>query len=70
MHLSCSQKQSLVLQALAFIYDDELVKSLFEEVPNRASLMERNSGYCSVKTDEDNPRRRGDGTEMAIIELL
>ena len=53
-------------QALAFVYDDELVKSLFEQVPARYN--ERNGGYCRVKTEIQ--KRRGDNADMAIIELV
>jgi large subunit ribosomal protein L17 len=53
-------------QALGFVYDSELVKSLFEQVPARYG--ERNGGYCRVKA-EIRPRR-GDNTEMATIELV
>ncbi|KAL4429016.1 hypothetical protein ABPG77_006055 [Micractinium sp. CCAP 211/92] len=53
-------------QALGFVYDDELVKSLFEQAPARYA--DRNGGYCRVKA-EIQPRR-GDNTEMATIELV
>ena len=53
-------------QALAFVYDDALVKSLFEQVPSRYG--ERNGGYCRVKTELQ--KRRGDNAEMATIELV
>ena len=43
-------------QALAFVYDPELVKSLFEQVPTRYG--ERNGGYCRVAPEVQ--RRRGD----------
>jgi len=54
------------LQALAFIYDQSIVKSLFDEAPARYS--DRNGGYCRVITEPQ--RRRGDSTEMAAIELV
>eukprot|EP00887_Chlorella_sp_A99_P002263 scaffold10.g2263.t1 len=53
-------------QALAFVYDGELVKNLFEQVPSRYS--ERNGGYCRVKAEL--MPRRGDNAELAIIELV
>ena len=53
-------------QAMAFIYDKELVSNLFEQVPARYA--ERNGGYCRVKTEVQ--RRRGDNAEMATIELV
>lgn len=54
------------LQALAFVYDQSIVKSLFDEAPARYS--DRNGGYCRVITEPQ--RRRGDSTEMAAIELV
>jgi large subunit ribosomal protein L17 len=53
-------------QALSYIYDKDLVASLFEQAPERYA--ERQGGYCRV-IKEDLPRR-GDGAEMAIIELV
>lgn len=53
-------------QALAFVYDKDLVQSLFEQVPDRYG--ERNGGYCRVKTEVQ--KRRGDNAEMATIELV
>lgn len=53
-------------QALAFVYDADLVKSVFENAPSRYG--ERNGGYCRVKTEL--VRRRGDNAEMATIELV
>ncbi|MGF0039531.1 50S ribosomal protein L17 [Peptoniphilaceae bacterium SGI.131] len=52
-------------QALAYIYKDEVVKKLFDEVPGKYA--ERNGGYTRVL--KLGPRR-GDGTEMAILELV
>ena len=53
-------------QAAGFVYDPEIVKSLFEQAPERYS--DRSGGYCRVKTEIQ--RRRGDNTEMAVIELV
>lgn len=54
------------MQALAFVYDDSIVKALFDEAPKRYES--RVSGYCRVIAE---PRlRRGDGAEMAAIELV
>lgn len=53
-------------QALAYIYDKDLVASLFESAPGRYG--ERNGGYCRV-IREPAPRK-GDSAEMAIIELV
>jgi ribosomal protein L17 len=53
-------------QALAFIYDEDLVRSLFEQVPSRYG--DRNGGYCRVKAEIQ--KRRGDNAELATIELV
>ena len=53
-------------QALAFVYDKDLVASLFEQAPERYA--ERNGGYSRVTTEIQ--RRRGDNSEMATIELV
>lgn len=53
-------------QALAFVYDKDLVSSLFEQAPERYA--ERNGGYCRVMTEIQ--KRRGDNAEMATIELV
>jgi len=53
-------------QAISYIYDKDLVASLFEQAPERYA--DRQGGYCRV-IKEDIPRR-GDGAEMAIIELV
>ena len=54
------------MQALGFIYDPELVARLFEGVKERYG--DRNGGYTRVKAEPFT--RRGDNTEMAIIELV
>jgi hypothetical protein len=54
------------LQALAFVYDKEIVANLFDAAPERYG--ERNGGYTRVKAEPY--LRRGDATEMAIIELV
>lgn len=53
-------------QALAFVFDKELVASLFAAAPERYA--ERNGGYTRVKPEPY--LRRGDATEMAVIELV
>jgi large subunit ribosomal protein L17 len=53
-------------QALGFVYDADLVKSLFEQVPGRYA--DRPGGYCRVVPELQ--RRRGDNVEMATIELV
>ena len=52
-------------QALGYIYDKQLVHSLFEGVKERYG--DRNGGYTRVLRTV---RRRGDNAEMAIIELV
>lgn len=54
------------VQALGYIYDKDIVKSLFEEAPKRYG--DRNGGYCRVVTETR--VRRGDSAEMAVIELV
>ena len=52
-------------QAMAFITKEDVVKKLYEEIAPK--YQDRNGGYCRiVKTGP----RRGDATEMAIIELI
>lgn len=53
-------------QALSYIYDKDLVASLFEQAPQRYA--DRQGGYCRVIREEI--VRRGDAAEMAIIELV
>lgn len=53
-------------QALGFVYDSELVKSIFEQAPVRYA--DRQGGYTRVKLLDH--LRRGDAAEMATIELV
>lgn len=52
-------------QAAAFIYDGEVVKKLFEDTASRYAS--RNGGYTRIIRAG---HRRGDNTEMAIIQLV
>ena len=52
-------------QAIGYLYDKDLVHSLFEQVPERYG--ERDGGYTRVLKDG---YRRGDNSEMGVIELL
>ncbi|MFH1017327.1 MAG: 50S ribosomal protein L17 [Pseudomonadota bacterium] len=52
-------------QAAAFLYGDEVVRKLFGEIAPR--LKDRPGGYTRIYKLN---RRRGDGAEMALIELL
>ena len=52
-------------QALAYIYKEDVVSKLFDEIAPQYA--ERNGGYTRVL--KMGPRR-GDATEMAILELV
>jgi large subunit ribosomal protein L17 len=52
-------------QALGYIYDKQLVHALFEAVPERYG--DRNGGYTRILRTVP---RRGDNSEMAILELV
>jgi len=53
-------------QALSYLYDKDLVASLFEQAPERYA--DRQGGYCRVLREPVN--RLGDNAKMAIIELV
>jgi len=52
-------------RALGYIYDKQLVHTLFDKAPDRYG--DRNGGYTRIVRTI---RRRGDNAEMAIIELV
>eukprot|EP00292_Cryptomonas_paramecium_P018369 CAMPEP_0113697268 /NCGR_PEP_ID=MMETSP0038_2-20120614/22036_1 /TAXON_ID=2898 /ORGANISM="Cryptomonas paramecium" /LENGTH=117 /DNA_ID=CAMNT_0000620253 /DNA_START=120 /DNA_END=473 /DNA_ORIENTATION=+ /assembly_acc=CAM_ASM_000170 len=52
-------------QAMAYIYDEELVRALFEQAGDR--YKDRNGGYCRVTRTLP---RRGDNAPMGIVELV
>lgn len=52
-------------QALGYIYDKQLVHALFEQAPTRYG--NRQGGYTRIL---HTIRRRGDNSEMAIVELV
>lgn len=52
-------------QALAYITKDDVVKSLFDEIAPKYA--ERQGGYTRIYSVGP---RRGDGAEMAVIELV
>lgn len=52
-------------QALAYLYSEDVVKKLFDEIAPKYA--DRNGGYSRII--KVGPRR-GDGSEIAIIELL
>ena len=57
---------SCLMQALAFVFDKDLVGRMFEKAPT--TYNDRSSGYCRVV--RETKVRRGDAAQMATIELL
>jgi large subunit ribosomal protein L17 len=53
-------------QAFSFVYDKDVVNVLFAKAPEVYG--ERAGGYTRVITTFE--RRRGDNTEMAILEMV
>ncbi len=53
-------------QAMSWIYDKDLVASLFEQAPER--YVNRQGGYCRL-IKEKMPRR-GDNAKLAVVELV
>ena len=52
-------------QALGYIYDEKLVRALFDQAKERYG--DRNGGYTRIARTI---RRRGDNSEMAVLELV
>ena len=52
-------------QVLSFVKEKQVVKSLFDEVASK--YQDRNGGYTRII--KIGPRR-GDGSEMAVLELV
>jgi large subunit ribosomal protein L17 len=52
-------------RAMGYIYDEGVVANLFNEAPARYA--NRKGGYTKITTTM---RRRGDNSEMAILELM
>ncbi len=52
-------------QVLAYVYEEDIVTKLFDEIAPRYA--ERNGGYTRVLRVGP---RRGDGAELAILELV
>merc|ERR1712166_388756 len=52
-------------QAMSWMYDKQLVHSLFDAAPDRYG--DRNGGYCRVLRTV---ARQGDNAKMAIVELV